>query len=90
MAGSVPDKQIVKEWKGPFEIVSGTGTLSESGCHIHISVSDKKGTVIGGHLKDGNKVKTTAEVVLGVFDDAVYTRTPDENTGFEELNVHNI
>ena len=37
MPGAKPKNQIVKEWQGPFEIVSGTGTVSKDGCHIHIS-----------------------------------------------------
>lgn len=87
MAGSDADNQTVKSWDGPFEIVSGTGTVCTDGCHIHISVSDKNGNVIGGHLKDGCVVKYTAEIVIGIFDDAAYRRLPDENTGFDELVV---
>lgn len=87
MAGSAPDNQNVKRWKGPFEIVSGTGTISRDGCHIHISVSDQKGNVLGGHLKDGCVVKYTAEVILGIFDNVVYKRVFDQETGFKELEV---
>ncbi|MDD2766520.1 MAG: DNA-binding protein [Candidatus Moranbacteria bacterium] len=87
MAASEPDNQIVKEWDEPFEIVSGTGTISKEGCHIHISVSDKQGKVIGGHLKDGCEIKYTAEIVIGIFDDVSYERVFDENTGFKELEV---
>jgi len=74
MAGATSGNQVVKNFKGPFEIVAGTGTISQDGCHIHISVSDKEGKVIGGHLKDGCKIITTAEIVLGVFDDVSYKR----------------
>lgn len=87
MAGSTPDSQIMKTFDGPLEIVSGTGTISRDGCHIHVSFSDKEGKVIGGHLKDGCRVALTAEVVIGIFDDVIYQRTPDENTGFKELDV---
>ena len=87
IAGSEPEGQIVKEWPGPFEIVSGTGTISKNGCHIHVSLSDKEGSVIGGHLKDGCIVKSTAEIVLLVFEDISYKRTLDEKTGFNELEV---
>lgn len=87
MAGSEPENQMVREWDGPFEIVSGTGTISEDGCHIHIALSDRQGNVIGGHLKDGCKVKYTAEIVLGVFDDITYRRKLDESTGFKELET---
>ncbi len=77
----------MKEWSGPFEIVSGTGTISKDGCHIHVALSDRNGDVIGGHLKDGCRVKNTAEVVLGVFRDAVYERKLDRKTGFNELEI---
>lgn len=87
MAGSEPEKQIMKEWNGPFEIVAGTGTISEDGCHIHIALSDQKGNVIGGHLRSDCKVKYTAEIVIGIFDDVVYKRRLDKTTGFRELET---
>lgn len=87
MAGAEPNNQVVKEWNEPFEIVSGTGTISKNGCHIHISLSDKNGSVIGGHLKDSCKIKTTAEIVILVFDDTNYKRVLDSETGFGELVV---
>lgn len=87
MAGSEAQNQIVREWDGPLEIVSGTGTVSKNGCHIHVSLSDKEGSVIGGHLKNGCIVKSTAEIVLLVFGDISYKRVADEETGFSELEV---
>lgn len=87
MAGATPEAQDVRRFEGPFEIVSGTGTISKDGCHIHISVSDKEGSVFGGHLKDGCPVAPTAEIVIGVFEDASFKRTFDSGTGFKELDV---
>jgi predicted DNA-binding protein with PD1-like motif len=87
MAGSTPDNQLVKEWEEPFEIVAGTGTISTDGCHIHVVLSDQKGDVIGGHLKDGCKVRFTAEVVMGIFEDISYARVFDNETGFKELVI---
>lgn len=87
MAGATPDRQDVKDFNGPFEIVSGTGTISQDGCHIHISVSDQEGKVIGGHLKDGCRVHLTAEIMIGVFDDVSYRRVYDAETGFKELQI---
>ncbi len=80
-------EHATKDLDGPFELVSGTGTISQNGCHIHISVSDKNGVCYGGHLKDGCKVKTTVEVVIGIFEDVTYRRTPDAATGFDELEI---
>ena len=87
MSGSGPTDQIVKKWEEPFEIVSGTGTVSREGCHIHVSLSGSDGSVIGGHLKDGCKVDTTVEVVVGIFEDISYERVFDNATGFKELEV---
>jgi predicted DNA-binding protein with PD1-like motif len=87
MAGSTPENQKIKNFEGPLEIVSGTGTISHDGCHLHISVSDSEGRVFGGHLKDNCKVGVTAEIVIGIFDDTVFNRTLDQNTGFPELEV---
>lgn len=87
MAGATPGNDVIKDLPGPFEIVSGTGTISKNGCHIHMSVSDKEGNVLGGHLKDGCAVKYTCEVVILVFDDVEYKRVKDEKTGYGELSI---
>lgn len=36
-----------------LEIDNVHGTVSVNGCHLHISVSDIEGKVMGGHLKEG-------------------------------------
>ncbi len=70
-----------------FEIVSLTGTVSRHGCHLHISLADYQGNVVGGHLLDGCVVFTTAELVLGECVGHVFSREMDEETGFDELVV---
>lgn len=87
MAGATPDKQVVKEFVGPLEIVSGTGTVSQTGCHLHISVSDPAGRVWGGHLKGGCVVDSTAEIVICVIECVSYSRVLDPTTGFSELDI---
>lgn len=77
----------IKEIEGPLEIVSCSGTLSKEGCHIHLSVSDREGNCYGGHLKKGSTVFVTVELVFGVFEDVVYKRIFDEQTGFKELSL---
>lgn len=72
---------------GRFEILSLNGTLSIHGIHLHILVADSAGTVSGGHLNDGNIIYTTAEIVIGESEDLAFLRTPDEQTGFLELEV---
>jgi len=88
MAGANLTKQDVRNFEGPFEIVSGTGTISRDGCHLHISVSDKDGKVFGGHLKSNCRVGFTVEVVIGIFEDISFKRILDQNTGFKELDTN--
>lgn len=74
--------------QGPFEIVSATGTVSATGIHVHVSISDKAGTVLGGHLCEGSSVYTTAEVVVvDLSDEWNFERVEDSDTGYLELKV---
>jgi uncharacterized protein len=72
---------------GHFEIVSLTGTVSTNGSHIHISISDSTGKTIGGHLMEGCKIYTTAEIVIGSSNDFIFKREKDGTTEWEELQV---
>lgn len=87
MAGASVENQVVKNFPGPLEIVSGTGTISPDGCHIHIAVSNQDGEVFGGHLKNGCKVGVTVEVVVGILDNVTFSRALDMTTGFPELEI---
>jgi predicted DNA-binding protein with PD1-like motif len=82
------NQPVGKTMTGYFEIVSLTGTLSENGCHIHMSVSNGEGRVIGGHVLTDNLIYTTAEIVLVEFSDLEFERTIDPTYGYEELIIH--
>lgn len=74
---------------GHFEIVSLSGTLgSTSGSHIHVSVSDKTGKTLGGHLMDGSKVYTTLEVAVGAVNEVEFKREHDPASTYDELKVY--
>lgn len=79
-------KETVKLNK-KLEIVSITGTFSENGCHIHISVSDEELKTYGGHLKEGCLVNTTAEVVILELEDYSFKREMEEETGYKEIVI---
>ncbi|MBI9031939.1 DNA-binding protein [bacterium] len=73
-----------------FEIISLTGTFNNcSQGHFHISVSDKEGNCLGGHLLDDNIVATTAEIVLGILPKKQFLREKDPETGYLELIIKN-
>ena len=73
-----------------FEIVSLTGTFSrDDGCHVHISLADAEGKTVGGHLVDG-VIFTTCELVLGTAEGVEFVRKMDYETGYNELEVHQL
>ena len=95
-AGSLTDYNIrfanVKagaKGTGHFEIVSLTGTVSDKGSHIHIIIADSTGKTIGGHLLEGCKIYTTAEIVLAESGRYIFTREKDGSTAWEELQIKN-
>jgi predicted DNA-binding protein with PD1-like motif len=75
---------------GHFEILSLTGTLSENGSHIHISIADSTGHTIGGHLLEGCKIYTTAEIVMVKSSRYIFTREDDGSSGWKELQIKKL
>ena len=68
---NVDEKQYhANDFKGNFEIVSLTGTVStmdgEFYCHLHLSAGDETGRVVGGHLNKA-VISATAELVVTVI-----------------------
>ncbi|MES2319918.1 MAG: PPC domain-containing DNA-binding protein [Pseudomonadota bacterium] len=76
-----------QELVGDMEILTLAGTLSPDGVHLHISVSDAQGKVIGGHVERGCVVRTTAEVLVALLPKHSFSREVDPASGFKELVV---
>lgn len=73
---------------GKYEIISLVGTLDNGGgMHLHISVSDENGQIVGGHLLAENIVRTTAEIVIGNIIGVVFTRELEPLSGYDELVI---
>ena len=72
---------------GHFEIVSLVGTVSISGCHLHLCVSNNTGHTAGGHLLYENRIYTTAEIIIGESKDLQFTRKEDAANGWKELHI---
>ena len=72
---------------GDLEILSLSGTLSPDGVHLHVAVADSRGTAIGGHLCAGSRVRTTAELVIGLLPEWSFCRELDPATGYPELQI---
>ena len=72
------------EVAGPCELLTLAGTLGPDGAHLHMSVADAAGRVWGGHVLDGNRVRTTAELLLSAVPGWRLGRRHDPATGHLE------
>lgn len=72
---------------GPLELLTLAGSLSPAGSHLHASLADADGRVVGGHIAAGCIVHTTAELLIEVLEDQVFDRVADPHTGHAELQV---
>ncbi|QKG57709.1 DNA-binding protein [Hymenobacter sp. BRD128] len=82
------NQETATHYHGHFEIVSLVGTLSASGGgHLHLAVADSTGRTLGGHLLEGCRVYTTAEIVLGALPALRFGREIDMTFGYRELVV---
>lgn len=73
------------ELPGPWEILTLSGSLSRDGLHLHLTIADAQGRVLGGHLSPGNRIRTTVELLLAPMTDLTLGRHWDPATGFKEL-----
>ena len=87
MPGDAGEAEVFRAWEEPMEIVSLAGTLSPDGLHLHVSLSRRDGTCIGGHLAPGCRVRTTVELVIGEAPGLRFRRPLDPATGYGELSV---
>lgn len=84
------DQSVTTVFDQKFEIVSLVGTLGRDGVHLHISISDKEGRTLGGHLVEGCLIYTTAEVVIGDAQGLRFSRELDSETGYKELRIRRV
>jgi predicted DNA-binding protein with PD1-like motif len=75
---------------GEVEILTLAGSIAVNGSHLHMSVSDASGRVVGGHVAHGCVVRTTGEVLLALLPGLRFAREADAVTGFEELVVRRV
>lgn len=72
---------------GDLEILTLAGSVSPDGAHLHMTVADAAGRVVGGHVAPGCRVRTTAEVLVALLPEHAFARAPDPATGFAELAI---
>ncbi|MGU7784255.1 PPC domain-containing DNA-binding protein [Burkholderia sp. PU8-34] len=75
------------ELRGDLEILTLAGSISPDGAHLHMSVADARGQVFGGHVAQGCRVRTTAELMLALLPEYRFSRQLDPSTGFMELVI---
>lgn len=90
LASATPEKpNEIIELNEFFEIVSLVGTITNPSMpHLHISLADKNGRVVGGHLLS-MIVYTTAEILIGECAALTFQRLDCPHSGWDELVVSN-
>jgi hypothetical protein len=68
-----------------LEVLTLAGSVAVNGSHLHASLADDRGRVLGGHLGYGCLVRTTAEVLLALLPQWHFSREPNAATGYDEL-----
>jgi len=81
------DSITIIDIEANYELLNMSGTLSEQGIHLHITVADEQGHVLGGHLLPGCQVKTTMELIINRIADVKFEREFDQITGYRELVI---
>jgi predicted DNA-binding protein with PD1-like motif len=79
--------EVPTELRGDLEILTLAGSISPDGAHLHMSVSDSRGQVFGGHVARGCSVRTTAEILLALLPEHRFSREHDVRSGFAELVI---
>jgi predicted DNA-binding protein with PD1-like motif len=75
------------QWPGDSEILTLSGSLSPDGVHLHAALSLPDGSVVGGHVVTGCRVRTTAEVLMLPLPGWRFRRVADPATGWAELGI---
>lgn len=75
----------------PIELIGLNGIICKDSDgspvpHIHASFADKNGNEFGGHLKDGNHVLVTVELVIAEIDGIAMNRALDPSKGVPVLS----
>lgn len=72
---------------GDVELLALCGSIAADSSHLHMSVADADGRVLGGHAAPGCIVRTTAEVLLQLLPGWEFRREADAHTGWAELVI---
>ena len=70
----------------PIELISMGGIIcteqdGKISLHVHAAFADESGAAFGGHFKEGNRVLTTVEMVIGELDHINMSRAIDPERG---------
>ena len=71
----------------PLEILSLCGSVTPQGAHLHAAVATASGSVFGGHLGYGCRIRTTAEVLVAALPEWRLAREHDPASGYLELTA---
>ena len=85
----------ILDGNGFYELLSFGGMISHDDRgnilpHIHLTISDERGSAYGGHLVEGCEVLITTDIVIGILDDIIMGRRFDEAAGVPLFAPRNV
>ena len=80
------NKPITLEKK--LEIITLSGYLTSKVSHLHISVSDDKCNVLGGHLLTGTTVLKSLDILIGVIPGIKQKNISNENDCYASVDIY--
>ena len=79
--------QAATPLEGDWEILTLAGSLAPDGPHLHMTLADGAGRVLGGHVMAGCRIRTTAEILVALLPAHHFSRAHDAASGYLELVV---
>ncbi len=74
--------------KGAFEVIFFGGTLDAAAHHLHLSIADEDGKMLGGHMLKGCITRTTMEIIVMELTDMVFKREKCPVSTYNELAIY--
>ena len=83
-----PNTKSISTFTGELEIITLNGFFNNSDVHLHLSFSDEKCNVYGGHLEEGTLVKKGTDLLLLSFEKNIQTISKNVSSDSKRVEIY--